>query len=83
MSSAAPIIAARAGWIPDIVHPEEERKIGFKGCLSEVKSLLESPELRVNVSQIWRAEVEGHEWRAATKKAQSCNLVLAEIINCK
>lgn len=78
MSSGVPIIAARAGGIPDIVPPEEEGKIGFlftpgdiNDCLSKVKLLLNSPELRLNVGQMGRAEVEKHDWRAATKKVRN------------
>lgn len=78
MSSSVPIIAARAGGIPDIVPPEQEGKIGFlftpgdiNDCLSKVKLLLNSPELRLNVGQTGRAEVEKHDWRAATKKVRN------------
>lgn len=78
MSSGVPSIAARAGGIPDIVPPEQEGKIGFlftpgdiNDCLSKVKLLLNSPELRLNVGQTGRAEVEKHDWRAATKKVRN------------
>lgn len=78
MSSGVPVIAARAGGIPDIVPPEEEGKIGFlftpgdiNDCLSKVKLLLNSPELRLNFGQTGRAEVEKHDWRAATKKVRN------------
>uniref|UniRef100_A0A0D6R6Q0 Glycosyltransferase subfamily 4-like N-terminal domain-containing protein n=1 Tax=Araucaria cunninghamii TaxID=56994 RepID=A0A0D6R6Q0_ARACU len=78
MSSGVPVLAARAGGIPDIVSPEEEGKTGFlftpgdiDDCLCKVKLLLNSPELQLNVGKAGRAEVEKHDWRAATKKVRN------------
>ncbi|GLJ42128.1 hypothetical protein SUGI_0872380 [Cryptomeria japonica] len=78
MSSGVPVVAARAGGIPDIISAEEEGKTGFlftpgdtDDCLCKIKSLLNSPELQLSVGKAGRAEVEKHDWRAATKKVRN------------
>lgn len=78
MSSGVPVVAARAGGIPDIVSAEEEGKTGFlftpgdiDDCLHKIKLLLNSPELQLSVGKAGRAEVEKHDWRAATKKVRN------------
>eukprot|EP00252_Welwitschia_mirabilis_P002219 TRINITY_DN12119_c0_g1_i2.p1 TRINITY_DN12119_c0_g1~~TRINITY_DN12119_c0_g1_i2.p1 ORF type:complete len:314 (-),score=29.00 TRINITY_DN12119_c0_g1_i2:367-1308(-) len=78
MSSGVPIVAARSGGIPDIVPPEGEGKIGFlfapgdvDDCLSKIQLLINSPELRSEVAQAARMDVENHDWRAATRKVRN------------
>uniref|UniRef100_A0A7N1A6Q2 Uncharacterized protein n=1 Tax=Kalanchoe fedtschenkoi TaxID=63787 RepID=A0A7N1A6Q2_KALFE len=73
MSSAVPVVAARAGGIPDIIPPEDEGKTGYlftpgdlEDCLSKLVPLLENKELRERIGRAARQEMEKYDWRAAT-----------------
>ncbi|CAA0832857.1 Sulfoquinovosyl transferase SQD2 [Striga hermonthica] len=75
MSSGLPVVAARAGGIPDIIPESHEGKTGFlfcpgdlDECLRKMRPLLHDRDLRWAVGQAARAEVEKYDWRAATRK---------------
>ncbi|KAL9683883.1 hypothetical protein QQ045_021310 [Rhodiola kirilowii] len=74
MSSGVPVVAARAGGIPDIIPPEHEGKTSYlytpgdmEDCLSKLVPLLENKELRETIGKAARQEMEKYDWRAATK----------------
>ncbi|GKA53251.1 sulfoquinovosyl transferase SQD2-like protein, partial [Tanacetum coccineum] len=74
MSSGLPVIAARAGGIPDIIPEEQEGKTGYlytpgdlDDCLNKMVPLLHDAKLRENIGQAARVEMEKFGWRAATK----------------
>jgi glycosyltransferase involved in cell wall biosynthesis len=68
MASGIPVVAARAGGIPEMI------KNGVTGFLFDdeaeaskaVKQLLSSPALRETIGQAARAQAEHHGWKAAT-----------------
>lgn len=74
MSSGLPVVAVRAGGIPDIIPADLEGKTGFlytpgdlEDCLSKLEPLLNNKELRETVGKAARVETEKYDWRAATK----------------
>ncbi|XP_024981898.1 sulfoquinovosyl transferase SQD2-like isoform X1 [Cynara cardunculus var. scolymus] len=74
MSSGLPVVAARAGGIPDIIPEEQEGKTGYlytpgdlDDCLNKLVPLLHDAKLRENIGQAARVEMEKFDWRAATK----------------
>ncbi|KMT11101.1 hypothetical protein BVRB_5g111830 [Beta vulgaris subsp. vulgaris] len=74
MSSGIPVVAVRAGGIPDIVPEDQEGKTGFLyspgdlgDCLSKLRPLLHDSELRETIGKAARQEMEKYDWRAATK----------------
>lgn len=74
MSSGLPVVAARAGGVPDIIPPEQEGKTGFlftpgdlDDCLKKLVPLLDDKELREKIGQAAREEMEKYDWRAATR----------------
>lgn len=74
MSSGVPVVAARAGGIPDIIPTDQEGKTSFlytpgdlEDCLSKLMPLLDDPELRQTIGEAARKEMEKYDWRAATK----------------
>ena len=74
MSSGLPVVAARAGGIPDIIPEEQEGKTGYlytpgdlDDCLNKLVPLLHDSELRERIGQAARVEMEKFDWRAATK----------------
>ncbi|XP_010558362.1 PREDICTED: sulfoquinovosyl transferase SQD2 [Tarenaya hassleriana] len=78
MSSGLPVVAARAGGIPDIIPEEQEGKTGFlfnpgdvEDCLSKVRQLLDDPEKRETIGKAAREEMEKYDWRAATRKIRN------------
>ncbi|OIS97918.1 PREDICTED: sulfoquinovosyl transferase SQD2-like [Nicotiana attenuata] len=78
MSSGLPVVAARAGGIPDIVPDDQQGKTGFlfnpgdlDDCLSKLKPLLHDAELRGTIGQAARVEMEKYDWRAATRKIRN------------
>ncbi|XP_010553086.1 PREDICTED: sulfoquinovosyl transferase SQD2-like [Tarenaya hassleriana] len=78
MSSGLPVVAARAGGIPDIIPEEQEGKTGFlfnpgdvEDCVSKLKALLDEPEKREIVGKAAREEMEKYDWRAATRKIRN------------
>ncbi|KAI7728190.1 hypothetical protein M8C21_020137 [Ambrosia artemisiifolia] len=74
MSSGLPVVAARAGGVPDIIPAEQEEKTGYlftpgdlDDCLNKVVPLLQDSELRNKIGQAARMEMEKYDWRAATR----------------
>jgi sulfoquinovosyltransferase len=78
MSSGIPVVAARAGGIPDIIPPEQDGKTGFlfnpgdlDDCLSKLEPLLDNQELRETIGKAARQDTEKYDWKAATKKIRN------------
>ncbi|XP_016507708.2 sulfoquinovosyl transferase SQD2 [Nicotiana tabacum] len=78
MSSGLPVVAARAGGIPDIIPDDQQGKTGFlfnpgdlDDCLNKLKPLLHDAELRGTIGQAARVEIEKYDWRAATRKIRN------------
>ncbi|KAJ4978518.1 hypothetical protein NE237_009298 [Protea cynaroides] len=78
MSSGVPVVAARAGGIPDIIPTDQEGKTGFlyspgdvEDCLSKLEPLLSSQELRETIGKAARQEMMKYDWRAATRKIRN------------
>lgn len=74
MSSGVPVVAVRAGGIPDIIPPDKDGKTSFlfspgdvDDCLGKLVPLLRDPELREVVGRAARVEMEKYDWRAATR----------------
>lgn len=74
MSSGIPVVAARAGGIPDIIPADLEGKTGFlykpgdvEDCLSKLEPLLHNQELREVIGKAARVETEKYDWKAATR----------------
>ncbi|KAI3750510.1 hypothetical protein L2E82_21149 [Cichorium intybus] len=74
MSSGLPVVAARAGGIPDIIPEDQEGKTGYlytpgdlDDCLNKLLPLLHDSKLRADIGQAARVEMEKFDWRAATK----------------
>ncbi|GJP55126.1 hypothetical protein CLOM_g14113 [Closterium sp. NIES-68] len=71
MAAGVPVVAARAGGIPDIIHQDGVTGFLFEpgnveDATGKVRALLESRELRETVRAAAREEVEGLDWRAST-----------------
>ncbi|KAF5199875.1 Glycosyl transferase [Thalictrum thalictroides] len=78
MSSGVPVVAARAGGIPDIIPEEQQGKTGFlfnpgdvEDCLSKLIPLLYNQEMRESMGKAAREEMEKYDWRAATCKIRN------------
>ncbi|XP_019187659.1 PREDICTED: sulfoquinovosyl transferase SQD2-like [Ipomoea nil] len=78
MSSGLPVVAARAGGIPEIIPEDQQGKIGYlynpgdlDDCLNKLEPLLWSPELRETMGKAAREEVEKYDWRAATRRIRN------------
>jgi sulfoquinovosyltransferase len=78
MSSAVPVVAARAGGVPDIIPADQEGRTGFlfapgdlDDCLAKVERLLADPDLREAVGHAAREDTEKYDWRAASKKIRN------------
>lgn len=74
MSSGLPVVAARAGGIPDIIPEDQQGKTGYlfnpgdlDDCLSKLRPLLNDAELRESIGKAARVETEKYDWRAATR----------------
>lgn len=74
MSSGLPVVAARAGGIPDIIPDEQQGKTGYlfnpgdlEDCLSKLEPLLQDSTLRETIGKAARVEMEKYDWKAATK----------------
>lgn len=78
MSSGIPVVAARAGGIPDIIPADQEGKTGYlynpgdlEDCLNKLKPLLFDKELRETIGKAARDEMEKFDWKAATRKVRN------------
>ena len=78
MSSGLPVVAARAGGIPDIIPEDQEGVNGFlfspgdlDDCVEKMERLLTNRELRETMGMAARAEMEKFDWRAATLKIRN------------
>lgn len=78
MSSGLPVVAARAGGIPDIIPGDQEGKTGYlfnpgdlDDCLSKIEPLLHDQQLRETTGKAARVEMEKYDWRAATRKIRN------------
>ncbi|KAL3326738.1 hypothetical protein AABB24_037431 [Solanum stoloniferum] len=78
MSSGLPVLAARAGGIPDIIPDDQQGKTGYlynpgdiDDCLSKLEPLLYNAELRETIGRAARTEMEKFDWRAATRKIRN------------
>ncbi|XP_057801281.1 sulfoquinovosyl transferase SQD2 [Salvia miltiorrhiza] len=78
MSSGLPVVAARAGGIPDIISQEQQGNTGYlynpgdlEDCLSKLQPLLHDQQLRESIGKAARAEMEKYDWRAATRKVRN------------
>ncbi|KAG6435755.1 hypothetical protein SASPL_100630 [Salvia splendens] len=78
MSSGLPVVAARAGGIPDIISQEQQGSTGYlynpgdiDDCLSKLEPLLHDQQLRETIGKAARAEMEKYDWRAATWKVRN------------
>uniref|UniRef100_A0A0E0JDW9 Glycosyltransferase subfamily 4-like N-terminal domain-containing protein n=1 Tax=Oryza punctata TaxID=4537 RepID=A0A0E0JDW9_ORYPU len=78
MSSGVPVVAARAGGIPDIIPEDHEGKTSFlftpgdlEDCVGKIQLLLTNKEFRDNMGMTARAEMEKCDWRAASKKIRN------------
>uniref|UniRef100_A0ACD5VKJ3 Uncharacterized protein n=1 Tax=Avena sativa TaxID=4498 RepID=A0ACD5VKJ3_AVESA len=74
MSSGVPVVAVRAGGIPDIIPEEMEGKTSFlfapgdlDDCVGKIQLLLRDREFRDDMGRTARAEMEKCDWRAASK----------------
>ncbi|CAN4106123.1 unnamed protein product [Withania somnifera] len=74
MSSGLPVVAARAGGVPDIIPDDQQGKIGYlftpgdlDDCMSKLVPLLRDTELRETMGKAARAEMGKYDWKAATR----------------
>ncbi|CAN4115918.1 unnamed protein product [Withania somnifera] len=74
MSSGLPVVAARAGGVPDIIPDDQQGKIGYlftpgdlDDCMSKLVPLLRDTELRETMGKTARAEMEKYDWKASTR----------------
>lgn len=72
MASGVPVVAVRAGGIPDILTKQGETGFLYEprdvdSAVSHVSRLLEDAELRQSVGEAARQEVGLWDWRAATQ----------------
>lgn len=74
MSSGLPVVAARAGGVPDIIPADQEGKTSYlftpgdlEDCLNKLLPLLNDSELREKIGQAARVEMEKFDWKAATR----------------
>jgi sulfoquinovosyltransferase len=78
MASGVPVVAARAGGIPDIIPKDKEGKTSFlftpgdlDECVRKIEQLLNSKDLRETIGKAAREEMEKCDWRAASKKIRN------------
>ncbi|KAG9453891.1 hypothetical protein H6P81_006795 [Aristolochia fimbriata] len=78
MSSGIPVVAARAGGIPDIIPEDQEGKTGFlftpgdlEDCVAKMDILLKDENFREAIGKAARGEMEKYDWRAATWKIRN------------
>ncbi|KAL1808142.1 hypothetical protein ACET3Z_025132 [Daucus carota] len=78
MSSGLPVVAARAGGIPEIIPSDQQDKTGYlfnpgdiDDCLSKLEPLLKNSVLRQTIGKAAREEMEKCDWKAATAKIRN------------
>lgn len=78
MSSGVPVVAARAGGIPDIIPEHQEGKTSFlyapgdlDDCIRKIEKLLSDEKFRVAMGKAARDEMEKFDWKAATRKIRN------------
>ncbi|KAL6907586.1 hypothetical protein ACP4OV_002625 [Aristida adscensionis] len=78
MASGVPVVAARAGGIPDIIPKDKEGKTSFlftpgdlDECVRKIEQLISSKDLREAIGKSAREEMEKCDWRAASKKIRN------------
>ncbi|KAJ0984082.1 hypothetical protein J5N97_002438 [Dioscorea zingiberensis] len=78
MASGVPVVAARAGGIPDIIPEDQEGKTSLlytpgdlDDCVHKLEHLLSSKEFRESMGKAAREEMEKYDWRAATQKIRN------------
>ncbi|XP_010909645.1 sulfoquinovosyl transferase SQD2 [Elaeis guineensis] len=78
MSSGIPVVAARAGGIPDIIPEDQEGKTSFlftpgdlDDCVNKIERLLSCKEFREAMGRAAREEMEKYDWKAATRKIRN------------
>ncbi|KAJ6806903.1 sulfoquinovosyl transferase SQD2-like [Iris pallida] len=78
MSSKLPVVAARAGGVPDIIPEDQEGKTSFlftpgdlDDCVSKIEHLLSDKEFRESMAKAAREEMEKYDWKAATRKIRN------------
>ncbi|KAJ6826772.1 sulfoquinovosyl transferase SQD2-like [Iris pallida] len=78
MSSGLPVVAARAGGIPDIIPEDQEGKTSFlftpgdlDDCVGKMEHLLSDKEFRESMGKAAREEMEKYDWKAATRKIRN------------
>jgi sulfoquinovosyltransferase len=78
MASGVPVVAARAGGIPDMIPKDKEGKTNFlftpgdlDECMRKIEQLLVSKDLREAIGKAAREEMEKCDWRAASKKIRN------------
>ncbi|WOL08389.1 sulfoquinovosyl transferase SQD2 [Canna indica] len=74
MSSGIPVVAARAGGIPDIIPEDQEGKTSYlftpgdlEDCLNKIKHLLSCNDFRKAMGKEAREDMEKYDWRAASR----------------
>ena len=72
MASGVPVVAARAGGIPDIIDREGENGFLFEpgnvaDAVAKIKPLIASKGLRRRTAETARKEAEGLTWKAASR----------------
>jgi sulfoquinovosyltransferase len=74
MASGVPVVAARAGGIPDIIPKDKEGKTSFlftpgdlDECVRKIEQLLSSNDIRESIGRAAREEMENCDWRTASK----------------
>ncbi|KAJ8550963.1 hypothetical protein K7X08_000333 [Anisodus acutangulus] len=74
MSSGLPVVAARAGGVPDIIPDDQQGKIEYlfnpgdlDDCMSKLVPLLRDAELRGTMGKAARIDMEKYDWKAATR----------------
>eukprot|EP00475_Leptophrys_vorax_P014976 TRINITY_DN21261_c0_g1_i1.p1 TRINITY_DN21261_c0_g1~~TRINITY_DN21261_c0_g1_i1.p1 ORF type:complete len:391 (-),score=25.49 TRINITY_DN21261_c0_g1_i1:255-1361(-) len=82
MASGVPVVAARAGGIPDIVDREGENGFLFTpgdvdDAAGKVKRLLDSKKVRERMAAVARRDTEQWDWKASTASVRDKHYAMA------